>query len=363
MTVKDANRILTKIFGPFYSPMRILSYGRYLLFTVGIRSIGKSTGWAIYFLIMFMSRGRKWIYVRRTDKELHKSAKEYFDTAAEIIRDEGFDCEVKYDGGRYYVNGELAGSAIPLAQQQQYRGAVLGNTWYILYDEFMIVPGTTSFYMGGRENMSSEVTALLGLRETADRKKGCSYRNEVICICAGNAGTYFNPFFIYYGIDQLLRPDTKYLAPKGELWVLEQTFSTEATKLIEESVAYKLSRGAHREYAFNNRYADTQDIKFIEKMSGDKIPMCNLIYEGKSYGVWAMIEDSMLYVTTETVDGDYPNYALTTRDHAPNYLMLQRYTDSRTTIEIKRMYDMGLIRFKNAKCKLVLDFFLRYAII
>lgn len=364
MGVKEYNRILNKIFGIFYSPLKVLSYGRFLNMSVGLRSIGKSTGWAIFFLLEFLFFGRQFIYSRRTEKELNKSKKDYFSDAISIISEytDGIK-SFKIEGNEYFMNGERCGFAVPLGTQQQNRGSMQGsNIWWILYDEFMIMPGTNSSYLGGKGNISAEVDALLGLRETVDRKKGMSYRNEVRIILCGNAATYFNPFFIYYGVDRYLRPDTKYLAPKGELWMLEQTFETEATKEIEESVAYKLARGAHREYAFKNKYADLHNANFIEKVKGDKDPLFNFSYEGGIYGIWGYNDGGYIYVSNEECKG-CDTYSLTTADHRPNYYMLSRYSDSYDTVMLKRMYDFGAVRFKTAKCKMVVDFFLRYDII
>lgn len=350
------------IYGKFYSPQRALDYGRPYVFSVGARSIGKTTGWAIHILREFLKRGRQFIYVRRTQDETQLTAEHYFDTAASIVAK--FDkCEVivEYTGGEYYINGELAGFAIPLSLQNKYKSGNFSGVWYILYDEFMIMPGSSARYIGGRNNSSAEVDAMSSLYQTVDRGEGKAFRNETTVVFIGNAGTYYNPFFIAYDIDRYLRPDTKYLAPKGALYVVEQTAETEATKEIKQSYSYLLSTQATKDYAYGNKYADLMRSKdFIQKTpQGDRTPLVTMVYEGNRYAVYAYMDKGYIWMGHGTCDGR-PVISLTCEDHKPNYLLISQWRGNYVTNLIKQMYDRGSIRFQDQKCKMVLDFYLRY---
>lgn len=349
------------IFGEFYSPAKCLSYGRHLIFTIGSRSIGKSTGWAIWLLKEYVEKGRQWIYCRRTRDETDLTAPTYFDNAATILKSSGYPIgQVEYKGGEYLVDGVVAGYAIPLSLQQKYKSTNYSGVWYILYDEFMIAPGSGSRYIGGRQASSAEVDAMSSLYQTVDRGIGQAARNETTVVFVGNAGTFFNPFFVNYGIDRLLRPDTKYLAPKGAIYVVELTTETAATAKIKDSVGYAMSTEKTRAYAYENKYADLGDMAFISKEPpGRRLPMCNFIYEGNRYGVYAYTHEGFIYVSHKYADGRQ-DIALTTADHKPNYLLIGRWHDHPVTKEIKQMYDLGAIRFQDAKCKLAIDFYLKY---
>lgn len=349
------------LYGIFYNPTKLLSYGRVLNFSIGSRSIGKSTGFAIMMLKDYIEKGRQFIYVRRTQDETQLTAPSYFDNAVDIMKSKGFDIQdFYYKGGEYYLNGELCGYAIPLSLQQKYKSSNYSKVWWILYDEFMIMPGSTARYIGGSTGSSAEVEAMTSLYQTVDRGVGKAFRNECRIIFVGNAGTFFNPFFINYGIDKYLRPDTKYLAPKNEIYVCELTKETEATKEIRESNGYKMSTEKTKAYAYENKYADLKGDYFITKEpEGAHIALCNFVYEGETYGLYSHLSAGYLYVCKKECVGKL-TMSLTTSDHRPNYLMIKTWHNHPITQLLKQMYDMGSIRFYDYKCKMIVDFYLSY---
>lgn len=353
---------MNNIYGKFYSPEHALSYGRPYVFSVGSRSIGKSTGWAIHLIDQFVKYKRQWIYTRRDEKETMKTCEHFFDTAISIYNnyhDESHTLE--YKSGAYYIDGEVSGFVIPLSQQQKYKSGNYSGVWFIIYDEFMIAPGSNARYLGGRGRMSSEVDAMSSLYQSVDRGEGRAFRNETTVAFLGNAGTFYNPFFISYGIDKYLRPDTKYLAPKGELYVVELTRETEATAEIKESYGFRLSSEKTKAYAYENSYADMHGDKsfILKRPSGNRAPVCNLIYEGTEYTVLSY-EDSGFIWIGKGRSTEVPTLALTCSDHKPNYLLMANWRGSYVTNLIKQMYDFGNIRFGDGKAKLAIDFYLRY---
>ena len=62
------------IYGDFYNPTKILSYGKPMNISVGSRSSGKSTGFGIHLLKDFLKNKHQFIYVRRTEIELRNAA-------------------------------------------------------------------------------------------------------------------------------------------------------------------------------------------------------------------------------------------------------------------------------------------------
>ena len=349
------------VYGKFYNPTKLLSYNKVLNFSIGSRSIGKSTGFAILLLREFIEHGRQFIYCRRTMDETQLTAPTYFDNAFNILKGMGYDLKtIQYSGGHYIVNDKTAGYAIPLSLQQKYKSSNYSDVWYILYDEFMIMPGSQSRYIGGSSNASAEVEAMTSLYQTVDRGIGKAFRNECRIIFVGNAGTFFNPFFINYGIDKYLRPDTKYLAPKGEIYVVEFTRQTEATKEIQKSNGYLMSTEKTRSYAYDNDFADLTGDDFIEKdPKGRSTQMFNFIYDNKTYGVRQYPDAGYIYISEKECEGR-PVLSLTTSDHKPNYLMMKNWHAHPYTKLLKEMYDRGSIRFYSYKCKMVVDFYLGY---
>lgn len=353
------------IYDKFYSPERALSYGRPYIFSIGSRSIGKTTGWAINTLLEHLRDESQVIYVRRTLDELRLTAETYFDTAAYLVgRYLSKDVSVTYKGGEYKCNDKLLGYALPLSLQQKYKSGAYDKVRTIIYDEFMIAPGSSARYIGGRNGSSAEVEAMSSLYQTVDRGPDRPYRNETRVVFLGNAGTYYNPFFVEYGIDRWLRPETKYLAPKGALYVVEQTAETEATKTIKESYSYQLSSQKTKDYAYGNKYADLlRSAAFIERSpAGDRSPLFTMAYEGQMYGVYAYMDKGYIWIGHGRCDGK-PVLSLTCEDHRPNYLLISQWRGNYLTSLVKQMYDRGSVRFADQKCKMVLDFYLRYDII
>ena len=353
------------IYGKFYSPEKILSYGRPYNFCVGARTVGKSTGWALETIGEFLKDGWLAIYIRRTLDELRLTSEGYFDTAAFLMgRYLCKDIKIVYKGGEYQCNGKLFGYAIPLSLQQKYKSSCYERVRNMIYDEFMIMPGSQARYIGGKNASGAEVEAMSSLYQTVDRGPDRAFRNEARVIFIGNAGTYYNPFFIDLGIDRFLRPDTKYLAPKGALYVVEQTFETEATKDIKQSYSYQLSSQKTKDYAYGNKYADLLRSKdFIERTpSGERSPLITMVYEGQMYAVYAYMDKGYIWIGHGRCDGK-PVLSLTCEDHRPNYLLISQWRGNYITNLVKQMYDRGSIRFADQKCKMVLDFYLRYDII
>lgn len=349
------------VYGKFYNPNKILSYGKVLNFTIGSRSIGKSTGWALFLLLEWINKGRQFIYVRRTKDELLETCVTYFDNAVDILKSLDYNIEeFYYKGGEYYLNGEECGFAIPLSLQQKYKSSNYSKVWWIVYDEFMIMPGSKSTYLGGSSNAMLEVDAMVSLFQTVDRGVGRAFRDECRIVFIGNAGTFFNPFFINYGIDRLLRPETKFLCPKKDMYVLESTTETEATKEIKSSNGYKISTAKTKAYAYDNVYADLGSDAFIEKHPDAPHNMlCNIVMDGNTYGVYQYPQLGYLYVSHHECPGK-AYLSLTAADHKPNYLMIKTWHGHPVTTLIKEMYSMGAIRFQDFKCKMVIDFYLSY---
>lgn len=346
-----------EVFGDFYSPEKALSYGRPLILSVGSRSIGKSTGTAIKILMEYIDHKKRWCYVRRDRDELGLTASTWFDNAFQILRDYNWDPpEVHLEKQVYYDQDKNPiGYAIPLGLQHKYKSIGYRDVWWEVYDEFLPMNGR---YLGGAGS-KLEVEALNSLYQTLDRGIGKAFRNEVKIICLGNAYSYYNPIFVNYGVDKYLRTDTKYLAPKNELWVVEQTRETKATAKIRESYAYRLSTESTRDQMYNNMMTGRGGT-FVQKIDAPMHGMFNIIYEGVTYGIYLVPSKGKIYVSEKPCTSNI-NICATTDDHRPNYLMIQRYSCFGGTIELKNAFERGDVLFSSGKSQYMLFNFMLYA--
>ena len=139
------------IFGDFYSPMKALSYHRPYIFSIGVRSIGKSTGWMIWLVLEAVKKNKHFIYMRRTENELRETAPTAIQNAVGIINryyKEPLIKKWEYKNGKYYINDEIVGYSIPLSLEAKHKSIDYSDVWYIVYDEFLVRSGK---YLGNKD--------------------------------------------------------------------------------------------------------------------------------------------------------------------------------------------------------------------
>lgn len=362
--VKNIN-ILTKkpapmeeVYGCFYSPKKSLSYGRSNIFSVGSRSIGKSTGWSIELLERYAKTGSGWVYVRRTKDELLETANSWFDNAYDILTDFWHPVpKITYQGGVYYTDKkEICGYGIGLSVGDKKKSSKLcvGEASWIVYDEFLPRNGR---YLGGRGSLE-EVDDISSLYQTIDRRKGQAFGLGTKVIYLGNAYSYYNPFFIHYGIDRLLRTDTKYLAPKDKIWMVEQTKETEATKLIQQSIGYQMSTESTRLSAYENVLQGNGGA-FVKKITKPMEKLFAIDYDGVRYSVNFVPSMGCMYVRQDRGSAPFIVSA-TTDDHRPNYILIQRMSYHPATIQLKTSFDRGDVFFEDGKSQYMLINYMMY---
>lgn len=351
------NRLTRReIFGEFYSPEKILSYGKPLNISVGSRSIGKSTGWALQLLMDYITYGRRWCYVRRDRDETGLTAPSWFDNAYQILKDAGWNPPLPHLEKQVYYDDQknILGYAIPLNLQHKYKSITYQNVWWEVYDEFLPMNGR---YLGGAgSNMETE--CLISLYQTLDRGIGKAYRNEVKTVCLGNAYNYYNPIFISYGVDRFLRTDTKYLSPKDALWVVEQTRETNATKKIKSSFAYRLSSEQTQQQMYDNMLLGNSG-EFIQKVDAPMRAVFNIIYEGVKYGVYIVPSKGKFYVSQRPGEVNLQVCA-TTDDHKPNYLMVSKFSAFAGLVDVKECFERGDVLFDSGKSQFMFFNFMLY---
>lgn len=352
------------IYGDFYNPNKALSYGRPVVISTGSRSIGKSTGWGTIAIRRFVEKNKQVVYLRRSKKGLDMTWRTWFDNGARILLDAGYDFPgVKADSHKYYIGDKQFGVAVSMNDDEDIKSINMEEVGTIVFDEFIIRPGSGKSYIGGSNSFFSEVEILSSMVTTVDRGIGHAFRDDMLVVMMGNAGSFYNPFYMAWGIDRYLRPDTKYLAPKGEFYVVEQTGKVKATEGIEKSLGYRMSTARMREYAYENHYMDTLDKVFVWKNPrGTRTPMFTMVYEGEKFGVYAYMDEGLIYICREPCSGR-PAISLTTSDHRPNYMLITNWHGDQMMVMLKQMFDAGFVRVQDNRCKMVLDFYFRYDII
>lgn len=342
-------KYLDKYCGGFYNPRRALTYGRPMVICCGSRSIGKSTGWAMFAILEFLQYGRKWIYVRRTKDEVSLTAPSFFDNAVDIInRFDDFKIDsISYKAGVFTITRgeevEECGIAIPLSLEHKYKSSNLSEYYTILYDEFIARFQTE--YLGSADTPDTEYRKLISLYQTVDRGIGSSYRNDTSVIMLGNTATIYNPILIKLGIPEYVSEDSKMIAPKGKLWLLERVKSVEATSEIKNSFAYQLADEIEKDYAYENRNSEDFDTSFVCKPSGKYRATFRL--DGRDYGLY--YDNVNLYIGKPRKDVTAYYYAIDLKSHTGDGYNLGLLT------KLKNYPYMKILKDKFSEGKLFFD--------
>lgn len=343
------------IYGDFYNPTKMLSYGRPYNISLGTRSIGKSTGFAIRLVLDYLKDGSQFVYMRRTDDELKMTAPTALNNAVLIINNYYKDKPIKsyvYEKGKYYINDSLAGFSVALSTEYKTKSIDYSGVVWVLYDEFLPRSGR---YLGGKTNPFYEVECLESFIQTCDRKVGEAFSNRVRLICIGNNMTYYNPLILSLQADRFLTTDVKMLAPKNESYVIEQTHSVEATKGVKDSNVFKMATDKTKRYAFEGGIDNNA---FIGKPSGKLHDICNLIYKGETFGVYYSSEGVVWVSKRKSMSNK--NIAITCSDHSINLHLINSWRDAQETMLLRQAYNTGNILFETGRCRFIINQFFMY---
>ena len=350
------------IYGDFYNPTRLLSTNKPYLFSIGVRSCGKSTGWCIHLLKEYMQKGHQFIYLRRDKDELELTAKQAFTNAVVLYNSyygkrDGWATidKFEYKGGTYYLNEKVCGYGMSLSTQQKAKSLPLTDVWFILYDEFLLASGSTGHYLGGKDRPFLECQALQDLFITVDRGIDRPFRNELRCIMIGNNEKYMSPIFMRMGVDKYLTKESRFINPKNTGWALEQTFEVKALEDSKRSNAYLLSTEYNRAYSFGGGIFDET---FIGKPECKIYPLFNAKYNDFIYGI-AQTEDGYIFVSNKEYNVK-TNLALTGPDHAPNYQLVKAWRNSYYMCALRDAITQGKILYESQKAKYAIETFFAY---
>lgn len=350
------------IYGDFYNPTRLISTGKPYLFSIGVRSSGKSTGWLIHLLKEYMRYDKQFIYLRRDKEELEATAPTAFNNAIVIYntyyndRDDFKTIEsFEYKKNTYYINGNVAGYGMSLSTQQKAKSLPLSNIYWIVYDEFLISK-SGGRYLGGKDSPFKEAEAIASLYITCDRSIGESFSNRVRVIFIGNNESYYSPVFMRLGIDKYLSKESRFINPKDTGWAVEQTFDVKALADAKKSNAYLLSSDYGKAYAFGGGLFDNT---FIGKPDGKVKPLFNVVYNDFTYGI-AQTEDGGIYVDIKPYSSVRVTLALTGPDHSPNYTLVKEWRSNYLMVTLRDAITSGRIHYANGKAKYAIETFFAY---
>lgn len=179
-----------------YHAHRILSRNAFLNFIIGIRNTGKTWAFKIRAWRRFLRKGKKTVWVRRTEKEVK-----------DVCRDDAFykklrkklgltDKNFKWQGRRGYanINGRWVWFIEVVTVLNASKGADDPDVDTVVYDEFTATKRKLSHYHG------NEVEDFFNLVITKKRDV-----KDFRVFFLGNDETFVNPYYVYLNIPSLER--------------------------------------------------------------------------------------------------------------------------------------------------------------
>lgn len=310
----------------YYDPNKMLSYDRILNFVIGARGIGKSYAMKKHPIKRFIKHGEQFIYVRRYKPELKKISNYFNDVSQEFP-----DHEFKVKGRQFFIDGKLAGWAIPLSAWQSEKSNAYPMVTTIIFDEFIRERDNSGY-------IPNEVDALLNLMDTVFRT-----RENGRCICLSNAVSVINPYFVYFG----LVPDInkRFNAYKHILIEIPDSkdFSDERRKT---KFGQLIDGTEYGEMSLDNEFVNDSDV-FIEKRSKNSKFVFSIVYKGMRMGVWVDTQQMLLYLTTDHDPSTKSVYALTADELEEGVVLVTNYKKNYHIRKLCSAFMNGQLRFDN----------------
>lgn len=314
----------------FYSPNRLLSYNRILNFVIGARGIGKSYGYKKHVVKRFIKHGEQFIYLRRYKTEL-KKVKNFFDDISQDFP--GVEFRVK--GWELYVDGKLAGWAMPLSAWQSEKSNAYPNVVTILYDEFIREKDMSGY-------LPNEVENLLNLMDTVFRN-----RENVRCVCMSNSVTVVNPYFVYFK----LIPDVNKRFNTYESMVIEIPDSKDfANQRIETKFGKLIDGTSYGEMSLHNEFVNDTNVFIMERTKTSKFSYA--IKLGKqTFGVWYDINSQTMFLSKRYDKTAKYQYALKASDMNEQTMLVKNYKTIYPIHKLVQCFKEGRLMFEDLETR------------
>lgn len=306
-----------------------LSYDCLFNFILGARGVGKSYGAKNWAIKDFLKNGAQFVYVRRYREELKKTD-HFFDDISSAFPDHEF----KARNNQFYIDGVLAGCALPLSTAKIEKSTPFPKVNKIIFDEFILDKGYHHY-------LPDEVTNFLELYSTIARDR------DVRVFFLSNALSAFNPYFTYFNIEIPYQKDFK---KQGEILV-QMVRDNEYSEHMNKTRFGQLIQGTpYGAYAVDNKFL--RDNKtFIEKKTVRSRYAFSLRYKGEIYGIWVDYDSGIVYFSADSQEGGLI-YSVTNEDLEVNTLLVKGDRGLFKSIFVKA-YKMGCCRFETAALKAV----------
>ena len=320
----------------YYSINDILSYNALFNFIIGERGVGKSYSAKKFIVSHFLKKHKQTIYVRRYKSEIKEAmGKNGESKFFKQIQKEFPDTKLSNNASNFYINGEIAGYAIPLSTSNILKSATFEDVDTIIFDEFIIDKGNYHY-------LQNEVIQFLDLVETISRLR------DVRVIFLGNSISITNPYFTYF---DLTLPYGSTVKTFKDGLILVNYIKNEKYRDIKKKTRFGqlIKDTSYGKYAIDNEML--RDSKsFIAKKTGNAKFYFILFINGNNYGVWLDYSTQFMYISND-IDPNCPiKFSINPDDHDYD-TMLIRVRSNPYFKNIIEYYRAARLCFENQKVK------------
>lgn len=323
----------------WYNKSKLLSHNTILNFLIGQRGGGKTYGFKTWCIDDFLKNGNQFLWLRRYKTELHGTSKElgvvqtWFNDVAHLYP----DVELEIKGGVAYINGEIAGYFGALSISEHWKSIPFNKVNKVVYDEFLIRTGL------GKQYLKNEATIFLELMETVGRM-----RENVRYFLVGNALSFVNPYFTYFGI----KPFTEGIKSDKKRGITVELYSNKKFTEVKESTRFgKLVKGTDfGDYAIGNEFLLDNE-KFISEKTPKARHMFNVSWDNSIIGIWIDYDTGYFYCSTK-YNKERVTYSIKAVDHDINMFMIGR--NNVYLKQLKRSFELGYLYFENQLIKSIM---------
>lgn len=249
---------------------------------IGGRGIGKTYSALSYLL----ETGKKFMYLRNTDKQMQLCASAFGNPFKKVNQDRERDVTMKAAGEIYVIRDndaeEIIGYGAALSTFENMRGVDLSDVELVLFDEF-IENRKLSFNQG---------KAFLNFYETVNRNRELEGRPALICILLSNAQRLNNPILA----ELSLIPVIEKMINAGETMTVTDDYFielpvSEVSEEKKETALYRMAAGsAYADEAIKNLFANDSFYNIKKQPLAEYRAVCALddiyIYRHKSRDTW-----------------------------------------------------------------------------
>jgi hypothetical protein len=325
----------------WYDPNLTLSHNCFINMILGNRNIGKSYGWNKKTILDFKKEPHwQCAYVRRHEEDLKIVMPTYYSA----VRKEFPADELTTKGNYMFVNGEVAGIAIPLSKAQSFKSSAFPFIKYIIFDEVLIDGGKTTYLKG-------EVHLLESLINTIFRDRIITDPANCKVILLSNNVSFMNPYFVEW---KMQVDSNKRFQKYKENTILLQLENNEsiADALANSPYGKLIADSSYGDYALHNKSLIDRDTFIEERPKNSRARYSfTFIYKDFTIGVWTDIQEGKMYVTEKVDPYCKIVYSFTAQDHKPNTILLHNLNKSYWLKMFVDCFNSGAMRFETQNIK------------